>query len=184
MNPIAEEAPPATTPASGDGDAALLATFRRVGPAMWRQALALLGDRAAAEDVVQEAFLRVWRRRERLRPGELDGYLVQAARNLALDQQRWRARRGAGDTADPATVALVVPRHDDALAESERLSRALQQLPPEQREVVLLRVVDGLTFPELAARTGAAEGTVCSRLRYGLARLRQLMSRPASEEGR
>lgn len=182
MSPVVEDTTaPAPTSLAG-GDEPLLATFRRVSPLMWRQALAVLGDRAAAEDVVQEAFLRVWRRRARVRPGELDGYLVQAARNLALDQQRWRARRSGRDAqVDPAEVALVVPRSEAALAESERLSRALHQLPAEQREVVLLRVVDGLTFPELAARTGAPEGTVCSRFRYGLARLRQLLG---GEEGR
>lgn len=163
----------------------LLATFRRVGPAMWRQALAVLGERQAAEDAVQEAFLRVWRRRERLRAGELDAYLVRAARNLALDMHRYRSRRAAlGSEADPEQVALVVPRRPDAQEESERLSRALHALPLEQREVVLLRVVEGLTAPQVAARTGVPEGTVSSRLRYGLNRLRQLLGPTDAPEAR
>lgn len=165
--------PTATT----TGDDALTTTFRKVGPAMFRQALAVLGDRAAAEDVVQEAFLRTWRRRERLRdPGQLDGYLVQAARNLALDQRRWRERRAAVTEADAAPEdALVVPRSEDAAADAERLSRALHRLPTEQREVVLLHLIEGRTFPEVAARTGAPLGTVHSRYRYALARLRELL---------
>jgi RNA polymerase sigma-70 factor (ECF subfamily) len=164
-------ADPTTTTTSDD---ALTAVFRRVGPAMFRQALAVLGERAAAEDVVQEAFLRTWRRRERLRdPAELDGYLVQAARNLALDQLRWRARHELAP--EQVEEPLVVPKTEDAAADAERLSRALHRLPVEQREVVLLHLVEGRTFPEVAARTGAPLGTVHSRYRYALARLRELL---------
>lgn len=152
-------------------DPDLTETFRRVGPAMFRQALSVLADRACAEDVVQEAFLRTWRRRERLRPGELDGYLVQTARNLAIDQLRWRERRPTAP--DPAPEALVLPRTEDATTDSERLSAALRTLPPEQREVVMLHLIDGWTFPEVARRTGAPLGTVHSRFRYALARLRE-----------
>lgn len=155
---------------ASDPDADLTVTFQRVGSAMFRQALAVLGDRAAAEDVVQEAFLRTWRRRGRLRPGGLDGYLVQAARNLALDHLRWRERRPPAP--EDASEPLVVPRTEDAAADAERLTRALQGLPPEQREVVMLHLVDGCTFPEVARRTGAPLGTVHSRFRYALARLR------------
>jgi RNA polymerase sigma-70 factor (ECF subfamily) len=162
---------PAETPTGVDED--LTATFRRVGPAMFRQALSVLGDRGAAEDVVQEAFLRTWRRRERVRPGSLDGYLVRAARNLAVDQLRWRERRPSAP--QDAPEPLVVPRPDEAAADAERLSDALHELPPEQREVVMLHLVDGCTFPEVARRTGAPLGTVHSRFRYGLARLRELL---------
>lgn len=166
MSPSLAE-PDVTTAVDPD----LTITFRRVGPAMFRQALSVLGDRAAAEDVVQEAFLRTWRRRDRLRSGDLDGYLVQAARNLAIDQLRWRERRPSapGDAPEP----LVVPRTEDAAADAERLSAALRTLPPEQREVVMLHLVDGCTFPEVARRTGAPLGTVHSRFRYALARLRE-----------
>lgn len=171
--------PPKAAPATGEQPEgpglALVDTYRRVAPAMFRQALLLLGDQGAAEDVVQEAFLRTWRRRDRLRDAHgLDGYLVTAARNLALDHLRWRAHRATQDTGE-GRDPFVVPRAEEAAADAERLSNALRRLPLEQREVVLLHLTEGLTFPEIAARTGAPVGTVNSRYRYGLTRLRELL---------
>lgn len=167
--------PPQVAVTGEQPEQALTDTYRRVAPAMYRQALMLLGDQGAAEDVVQEAFLRTWRRRDRLRDAHgLDGYLVTAARNLALDHLRWRAHRATQDT-EEGRDPFVVPRAEEAAADAERLSNALRRLPVEQREVVLLHLTDGLTFPEIAARTGAPVGTVNSRYRYGLTRLRELL---------
>jgi RNA polymerase sigma-70 factor (ECF subfamily) len=173
--PLPPRAPATGEQPAADSGLALVDTYRRVAPAMFRQALMLLGDQGAAEDVVQEAFLRTWRRRDRLRDAHgLDGYLVTAARNLALDHLRWRAHRATQDT-EEGRDPFVVPRAEEAAADAERLSHALRRLPLEQREVVLLHLTDGLTFPEIAARTGAPVGTVNSRYRYGLARLRELL---------
>lgn len=171
--------PPRERPATGEGPdgpgPALVETYRRTAPAMFRQAILLLGDVGAAEDVVQEAFLRTWRRREQLRDAHgLDGYLVTAARNLALDHLRWRAHRVTQEP-DEGRDPFVVPRTEEATADAERLNNALRRLPDEQREVVLLHLTGGLTFPEIAARTGAPVGTVNSRYRYGLTRLRELL---------
>jgi RNA polymerase sigma-70 factor, ECF subfamily len=152
----------------------LEAVFRRVGPAMHRQALAVLADGPAAEDVVQEAFLRVWRRRAKLaEPDALDGYLLQAVRNLALDTLRWRKRREPQASDRDPDLTVAAPGGDPL--EAERVSRALLALPVDQREVVVLRVLEGRTFPEVAARTGAPLGTVHSRFRYALERLRGLL---------
>jgi RNA polymerase sigma-70 factor (ECF subfamily) len=143
--------------------------FRRLGPALYAQALAIVADPATAEDVVQDAFVRVWRRRERLADlSTLDGYLFTAVRHLALDEQRrgQRAMRRVLAAAPSPTLGGDGP-------DVERIDEALRGLPPEQREVVVLRVHLGLSFAEVAERTLTPLGTVHSRYRYAMTRLRE-----------
>lgn len=154
------------------GDDELTALFRRAGPSAYRLVLAITGDAAAAEDLVQEAFVRVLARGDdgdgdgRAR----DGLLHRTARNLALDHLRRRKvqREGA------RTVALL--RGGEVAAfdglDAALVSEALMELPVEQREVVVLRVWEGLSFPDVAARVEAPLGTVHSRFRYAMERLR------------
>lgn len=168
----------------GAGDEALGPVFRRLRAGLYAQALAIVCDPAAAEDVVQDAFVRVWRRRDRLDDlRQLDGYLFTAVRNLALDHQRRGAREGARLLA-AAPAAGGEPRRDGP--DVERIDRALQGLPPEQREVVVLHVHLGLSFAEVAQRTGAPLGTVHSRYRYAMTRLRERLGplAPGREEDR
>jgi RNA polymerase sigma-70 factor, ECF subfamily len=148
----------------------------------------LLGDRARAEDLLQETFLRVvkgaaaWAPRAAVRT-----WLYTIARNLAADEARRRVFRDA----DPLDAALdgAAPRGDrladggrapddaagDALVRP-RLEAALAALPAEQREVFLLREHAGLSFPEIAEATGSNENTVKSRLRYALVALRDRLA--------
>lgn len=160
--------------------------WRSSGPSLYRQALAITGDPQAAEDVVQEAFVRVWRRRARLRdPKAVGAYLSRAVRNVAFDLLR---RHKAAGKALAGKALLVVPAvepaettRDEARAEAARVSAALLKLPPEQREVVQLRIHEGCPFKEVAERTGVPLGTVHSRYRYAMKRLRSLLG---LEEGR
>lgn len=152
--------------------------FRRAGGAAYRAALAITGDPAAAEDVVQEAFVRVFSRP----PGQddreasgraLDGYLHRAVRNAALDHLR--RRKVAVDKAREAAAALLQRRAGDARdagPDAALVSRALFDLPVDQREVVVLRVWEGLSFPQIAERVEVPLGTVHSRFRYAMERLR------------
>jgi RNA polymerase sigma-70 factor (ECF subfamily) len=162
--------------------------YSRSGVRAHQLALLLTGDRGAAEDVVQEAFLRLVGRLEEgalgrapalEAHGALDGYLLRTVRNLALNHQR------KGQAAARAEAKLGAPLLEPAPGASapdpdERaaLEQALLGLPPEQREVVHLRVWEGLSFPEVAARTDAPLGTVHSRYRYAMERLRALMGSP------
>lgn len=173
----------ARSPAPDPGDDPVAALFRRAGGPAFRLAHALLGERGAAEDVVQEAFVRVLARRDALAdPEALDGYVTRAVRNLAYNHLRRRKTAGVAQerlerAADPA-AAPADPALDE---EAARAAAALAALPPEQREVVHLRVHEGLEFKTIAARTGVPLGTVHSRYRYALARLRQRLA--AGEAG-
>jgi len=153
--------------------------FRHLGPALYAQALSILKDASAAEDVVQDAFVRVWRRRHRLVQQEkLGGYLATAVRNLAFDHLR-RGRRAAESQ---VLIAVSEAKSEPEVPDTERLDAALAALPPEQREVVVLRVHLELSFPEIAERTQSPLGTVHSRYRYAMTRLRETL-RPQAAGG-
>lgn len=146
-----------------------------------------LGDRARAEDLTQETFLRLvkgaaaWEPRAAVRT-----FLFTIARNLSADEARRRAFRetepldGARDGDPPGDRLAGDGRApDDAAGDAllrPRLEAALAALPAEQREVLLLREHAGLSFPEIAEATGANENTVKSRLRYALLALRDRLA--------
>jgi len=154
------------------------ALYDRVAPPAYRLARAITADPAAAEDVVQEAFVRVLRRRDALRErGALDAYVTRAVRNLAYNHLRRRRSAGAARAelerrADRAT-APPDPARGEEVARAEQ---ALGALPPAQREVVHLRAHEGLAFPEVAARTGVPLGTVHSRYRAAIIKLRDALA--------
>ncbi len=147
--------------------------------ALWA-ADAVLHDRAAAEDVVQEVFADLWARPERFdgRRGSLAGYVTLRARSRAIDLHRSRRSRDAAH--DRAGAAEAPPPEDPADAAlraevRERLQRALAQLPAAQRAALLLTSAAGLSISELAQATGAPLGTAKGRVRLGLARARTLL---------
>lgn len=152
----------------------LEALFRRVGASAHRLALAITADRQGAEDVVQEAFVRLASREDLLRdPATLDGYFLRAVRNIALDWlRRSRVRTGSPE----AAMLVAAPGEAERGADPARIARALASLPPDQREVVVLRVWEGIPFKDIAERTQAPLGTVHSRFRYAMERLRALLA--------
>ena len=146
--------------------------------------LRLTGDRGRAEDLCQETFLKVvkasagWEERARFTT-----WLFAIARNLAVDEARRMAFRraeplgpadpdGERRRAEPAAEDPPPDRAADAALVRPKLEAALQALPPEQREVFLLREYSGLRFAEIAEVTGTPENTVKSRMRYALEALR------------
>jgi RNA polymerase sigma-70 factor (ECF subfamily) len=149
--------------------------------AVYTAAFRILGDAAQAQDVVQDVFLRLWRR-----PGSFDAsrgdlgtYLRLMGRSRALDLWRETQVRGraaervklAGGTEEPR-----VEEHPAVLAErkqdSEEIREALAKLPEAQREAIVLAYWGGLTADQIARRAHVPLGTAKSRIRLGLARLR------------
>ena len=142
------------------------AAFAGLYLAAYRAAFRLLGNRAEAEDVAQEACARACLRWGRLvRRGSAAPWVVRVATNLAIDQYR-RRRRAEAQTGDaPRPVAADEGRRVD-------LHRALEHLTNRQRDVVVLRYVVDLTEAETAEALGCAPGTVKSHATRGLAALR------------
>lgn len=126
-----------------------------------------------AEDAVHDAFVRLFALR--LRPWKLKAYVFRAVRNAALD--RWRARRRTD-----ALSALPIPE-PITNPEPSDLDALLNNLQPDQREVILLHLQSGLTFREVALALGKPQGTVASLYRRGLETIRNLIE-PNHEPGR
>lgn len=136
--------------------------------------LHLTGTRHVAEDILQEAFLRVWRSRAEYRAsGEFRAWLFTIARRLAVDRFR---RRGVAWEENPAALETAASddapdRRAEARNDLARLQRALDQLPPAQREVVLLARLAGYGAEEIARVTGSTPGAVRVQLHRALQRL-------------
>ncbi len=148
------------------------ALFRRYQEPLQRYLERMLGDRAAAEDVIIETFLRLHRHRHRFRAGtSVRAWIFTISRNLA--RNRLRAQRLWGwlplTSADAATTA---PPPEPQGEVRERVAAAFAALPAAQREVCALRLLAELSLEDVAVTTGASVGTVKSRLFYGLRRLR------------
>lgn len=152
--------------------------------------LGMVRDRATADDLFQETFLRVInamhdRRGSYARQGRWLAWAMRIARNAALDHLRSRKKWqdvDAGDEADGTSYWDRLPHDgeaaDEALHRGEQedwLAACIDELPPEQREVVLLRQETELTFREIADLTGVSINTALGRMRYALINLRRMM---------
>ena len=178
------------------------ATFERLVIAhqdrLYTIALRMLGDPRDAEEAAQDAFLRAYRalagyEAGRIRDLRLRGWLATIVLNLCRSRIGRRAARGRaplsldapGPTGDPMDVATsaagpvtVAERH----ADRDRWSIRLATLPPAQRAAVVLRHIDGLSYPEAAAALGRPEGTVKAQVHRGLAALRTTLATEAHRE--
>jgi len=146
-------------------------------PDLLRLARYLLRDRAAAEDMVQDIVLRLWTRM--INPDEppiddLRSYAFSALRNRLRDRRAGLPDLHAEDTLpDPLAEGTLPAR----LACAETLA-ALDTLPEDQALVIRLRAIEGLSYADIAARTGLTEGTVTSRLSRARAALRDKLGLP------
>ncbi|MCH2219289.1 MAG: RNA polymerase sigma factor [Dechloromonas sp.] len=144
-------------------------------PRLRRYARAMLGDRAAADDLVQDTLERAWSRIAQWRPGsDLRAWLFGIMHNLRVDQLRRGGLPSASLDEDEVADVPVRPTQSDLL-EVMDLETALRQLPDEQREILLLVALEEMSYADMAALLGVPIGTVMSRLSRGRERLRLVM---------
>jgi RNA polymerase sigma-70 factor, ECF subfamily len=160
---------------------ALAQLYDRYDRILFGLLMRILNNREEAEDVLQETFLQVWRKaadfdETRGRPFT---WLVTLARSRGIDRLRTLASRervaeaGAREVSEEVSDAAT-----DALKSEQRglVSDALAKLPDEQKRPIMLAYFDGLTQSEIATRLGAPLGTVKTRMRTGMIRLRELLA--------
>jgi RNA polymerase sigma-70 factor, ECF subfamily len=135
-------------------------------------ALRVLAEPAAAEDVTQSVFLKIWSSPDLFRGGNFAAWIARVARNRAYDALRSRAVHGEAEF--PASLPVDDALEDTVLANvtAERVRAALAQLPEEQREPIELGFFGGVTHEQISRQTGLPLGTVKTRIRTGLRKLR------------
>jgi RNA polymerase sigma-70 factor (ECF subfamily) len=197
---------------AGGSHEALAALYDRHGDAVFAAASRLTSDRGMAEEVVQETFLALWNRAETFDPelGSLAAWLHTIARNRTVDRLRAAGRRpgltplssvvgGSGGADEPDADALdrvmasgmlvagsVPERSPEMSAALSELRAALQaalaEMPDDERTVIVLAYGEDLTQSEIAERLGWPLGTVKTRTRRGLARLREVFAADVGPE--
>jgi RNA polymerase sigma-70 factor, ECF subfamily len=161
---------------SGD-DQAMAQLYERYSPIVYSVALRVLGDTAAAEDILQEVFMQLWRNPDVFDAsrGSLPGWLAVIARNRAIDSLRKRR---------PETnISEVIVSIEPDLASGAEWSRALEKIrsalasmSSPQRSALEMAFFEGLTHTEIATKTGEPLGTIKTRIRTGLGALRKVFN--------
>jgi RNA polymerase sigma-70 factor (ECF subfamily) len=159
---------------------ALAEVYRRHGGAVFGLARRVLNNAAEAEDVTQEVFLRLWNQPDRFDPsrGTLRSFLLTQTHGRAVDAVRSlnsRRRRESRDVQRTATAEYDMQHEVWDLALADQVARALGDLPDEERRAIELAYFEGRTYVEVADLLGQPEGTVKSRIRNGMRRMRALL---------
>ncbi|HEU4945597.1 MAG TPA: sigma-70 family RNA polymerase sigma factor [Kribbella sp.] len=168
-----------------DAEAMVRSLYEEHGRSLLAYATRLTGDRAAAEDVVQETLVRAWKHADDLVEGKgsVRGWLLTVARNIVTDRARAKAAR-------PPEVAEQVDRppverdHSESVVNTMVVLDALDQVSPEHREVLVELYYRGRSVTEAAAELGVPPGTVKSRTYYALRALRAVMGGAEAEVAR
>lgn len=168
---------------AGDGAEALVRSlYEEHGRSLLAYCTRLTGDRAAAEDVVQETLVRAWKHSADLveSKGSVRGWLLTVARNIVTDRARARAVRPSEVAESPARP-LVERDHSDSVVNTMVVLQALDQVSPEHREVLVELYYRGRSVSEAAKELGVPQGTVKSRSYYALRAVRAAMGAAGAE---
>ncbi len=161
-------------------EAALAEVYRRHGAAVHNLALRVIGSSHLADEVTQEVFIDLWRRPEQFdrNRGSLRAMLITKAHGRAVDvvrSEQARADRERRRAEDPAMAGYDVEHYAWDLAIAEKVKAALEGLPLDERAAIELAYFGGKTYRDVAVALGTPEGTVKSRIRKGLMRLRHAL---------
>ncbi len=166
-------------------EAVVRTLYEEHGRSLLAYATRLTGDRAAAEDVVQETLVRAWRHASTLTEdrGSVRGWLLTVARNIVTDRARARAARPA-EVAESPTSPPIERDHSDTVVDTMVVLDALDQVSPEHRDVLVEIYYRGRSVTEAARVLGIPPGTVKSRTYYALRALRAAIGGPEPEVAR
>ncbi len=161
---------------------ALAELYDRHARLVFSLALHMLHNRVESEEIVQEVFTKVWRGAHDFSPerGRFSSWLIGITRHQCIDELR-RCRRAPATESVDETPSLELAGDDDPVQEAEqsldraRVLRALGQIPEEQRRMIELAFLEGLTHEEIAAHCSIPLGTVKTRIRLGMEKLRDLL---------
>ncbi len=159
--------------ASGDARA-FGKLFDRYGGLAYSLVMRILKDGEEAEELVQELFLRTWREAGKFDPsrGEVKTWLLQMARSMAIDRLRAQTSRAKREESYATETGKTNPTPDET--EQERLVRqALSELPEDEKKILIAAYFEGYTQRELAGRFGLPLGTVKSKVRQGMQKMRK-----------
>ena len=169
---------------SASAETLIRSLYEEHGRSLLAYATRLTGDRAAAEDVLQETLLRAWKHADRLAEGQgsVRGWLLTVARNIVTDRARARAVRPA-EVTEVEHLPPVEQDHSESVVNTMVVLDALDQVSPEHREVLVELYYRGRSMAETAKELGVPPGTVKSRSYYALRALRAVMGGPDMEAG-
>lgn len=145
--------------------------YRRHGASLLLFAVSICGERSRAQDAVQQVFLKLVETGDLRNAADPRAYLFASVRNAVLNDTKARQRNVP---IDPEQIWFEAPSRD--YAAERNLRHALQALPEEQREVIVLHIWGELTFSQIAEVSSISANTAASRYRYAIARLREVMS--------
>ena len=169
-----------------DGDSEAFGTLvARYYDACWRFAYHMLGERADAEDVLQETFLRAYLALARYdERDQFRGWLFRILTNQCRNALTSRGRRGRRFIQDDVAIESASAPPDAPLAgiHDVTLAKALAQLDPAQREALLLKYAEGLEYTEMSAMTGVGESALKMRVKRGSERLRGLLGQEPPDD--
>ncbi|NNM77369.1 sigma-70 family RNA polymerase sigma factor [Sphingomonas sp. ID1715] len=156
--------------------------YRRTSAKLYGVCCRILGEGQDAEDALQEAYVNVWRRAERFDASRASPitWLAAIARNTAIDRLRARGTRTTAPIDEAADIADPAPSADALLedaGEAERLHGCLAELADRDAALVRTAFLEGASYPELAARADEPLGTIKSRIRRALIKLRDCLCR-------
>jgi RNA polymerase sigma factor (sigma-70 family) len=164
---------------AGGQEAALAEAYRRLSPLVYTLALRSLGERAAADDVTQDVFIRAWKSRTSYRPeaARLPAWLVGITRNAIADALSARMRRqdlehAAGQLAGDGLTAGPPAADVEAVADRITLEEELERLGDPQKAIMKLAFYEDLTHDQISSRLQLPLGTVKSHIRRSLTRMR------------
>lgn len=171
-----EVAPLLRRVAQGD-EAALAILYAQFGTTVYSLVMQVLHDPTLAQEVTQDTFMKVWQHPQAwdAAKGQFSSWLLTTARYTAIDRLRREARRTGKDVELEDNVAAAAEEETLSPGEAQLLHTLLGELPQEQRQVVELAYFKGLKHSELAAQLDLPLGTVKTRLRLGLQKLKGLL---------